>query len=126
MQLAGRRMSETVSVRLMFWLALLVIGWMARDSWEFHHTFVLTDVSTIAEPGDSITVNGHTEIVAENTWWFQRNAPPVGQAFPFTFCKDYVPALKTGNHVEVIVYTTRTVPVSCFSVRSTPLGIVYR
>lgn len=122
----GMKISGNMMPRVAYAVALVALGWLGRDSWEYHHTFVLTDLTTIAEPGDRITVEGRQETVAENTWWFQRNASPVGQAFPFTFCNDYIPALKRGQHVEVIVYAARKMPVECSTVASNPLGIIYR
>lgn len=125
-RLIGMRMSNEVSRRVFYSVALVTIGWLGRDSWEFHHTFVLTDLSTIAQPGDTIVVRGKVEVVAEDTWWFQRNSEPIGQAFPGTFCKDFVPGLKRGDHVDVIVYSVPGILRNCWTVRSTPLGIIYK
>ena len=110
-------------------IGLVALGWLGRDSWEFHNTFVLTNVIAIAQAGDIIYFHGKPEVVPENTWWFQRTTPPVGQAFPFTVCSgkgEYVPEIRKGAFVEVAVYTVRKYPVDCFSVASKPLGIIYR
>jgi hypothetical protein len=125
-KLIGMRMSDKAAPRIFYAIALISIGWLGHDSWEFHHTFVLTDLATIAQPGDTINFRGRVEIVADNTWWFQRNTEPVGQAFPATFCKDFVPGLRRGHRVEVVVYSIPGVMSDCWTIASNPLGIIYK
>ncbi len=120
-RLAGLKLSETIYVRVLFWFALLAVGWLWHDSQEYHNTFVLWNVDII-------------EKESANNFWMQRRDPPVGQVFPFYFCNgSYVPNLQVNDHVEVVVYTVGGVshkkdgdPVSCFSITNGPLGIAFR
>ena len=93
--------------------AILAVGWLAHDAWEYHNTFVLWDLKVVAQEN-------------QYTYDLQRASEPIGQVFPFEFCGDYVPDMKVGDHIEVIAGTNRTFPVRCHSVAAGPLGIVYR
>jgi hypothetical protein len=103
----------------------IVLGMGAIDLWQYHHTFILWDLTVVAEPGDRINVDGRQTVVPSATFYFQRASGPSGQIFPRTFCPKYVPGLHDGYHVEVIAAAAEHYPIECWNVAPTPLGIVY-
>lgn len=102
-------------------LALMLVGFLINQAWEYNHTFVLWDLRVVAEPGDRVA----DKVVPADTFYFQRASGPVGQMFPRTFCQKYVPGLHDGYKVEVVVATAEHYPVDCWNVAPGPLGIVY-
>lgn len=103
----------------------VLIGMAVLDLYQYHHTFVLWDLTVMAEPGDIIHSDSKVIVVPRNTFYFQRASGPVGQMFPRTFCDKFVPGLHDGYHVEIIAATAEHYPIDCWNVAPDPLGIVY-
>src|SRR5258708_13744631 len=90
----------------------VLLGMAAIDLWQYHHTFVLWDLKVIEQK-------------STDTFVFQKWSQPVGQMFPFTFCSQYIPGLRVGDHVDVIVATQQYFPIRCQNVAPKPHGIAY-
>jgi hypothetical protein len=88
-------------------LVWLIVGMGADDIWRYHHTYVLSNLSVIAVPGDTVMENKKPRVLAVREYWLQRHDEPVGQGFPFNFCEDYDPKPYRGAYIEVIVYEVK-------------------
>jgi hypothetical protein len=101
-----------ISKRTLQMAALVSLGWILNDWWDFHHLYINWNVDVIAKKSDY-------------SYTFQRLTEPVGQSFPFDLCaQSYIPDLHVGDHVEVVVATT-SIPTGCYHLTKNPLGIVY-
>jgi hypothetical protein len=103
--------SGTLAPRAFIALLFAFLGFASNDLWRFHHTYVLSNLTVISRE-------------SKNTYWVQRNDEPIGQAFPFVFCPDYIPEMNNGDSIEVVVFEAKFNP-PCHDVGGGKNGIIF-
>lgn len=101
MQRLGKLLVQTSIIAIS-----MVCGYAVRDLWQFHHTYVLNDLTVVHK-------------VSESEWVLMFNENHT--SFTTKFCDDYLPQFQEGTRIKIMVYEDRG---TCWSVSNKKLGYI--
>lgn len=93
-------------IRLGLVCAGLIVGYALHDLWQFHHTYVLNDLTVVHK-------------ISESEWVMMFNDNH--DRFTTKFCADYLPKFREGTVLKSLVYEDRG---ECWSISNKKLGFI--